>query len=347
MKHKLLKLCTVVLTCLVTMASVSAAIPVSAASSQQNIVVMLESKEIKFPDQKPVVQNNRTLVPIRFVAEALGYRVEWNAKDNSAVIDGGRIVLYIGTNRAVIDGKKVTLETKSTVMNERTMVPLRVVAETLGCTVDWIADTQTVLVNRRNANGTEKSLFERFKQTGLFWDFKTTENEYLVRKSEFKTLDKAKNAGYMKFWIERPLNKEELLNQSFDCSICVKAFTAEELKAAKNLLITAYPTGYEKVYDIMLKSIKGELWETFCSYDSALYPLYSALPPRSGTYGTTYYDNREVEMYVNDTCTLLTINLSESGYVNPEVPRTLSKEELTGYTALAKQYYCLELWGLK
>ena len=119
------------------------------SAKSADIAVKVNGKTVGFPDQPPVVQNERTLVPVRFVAEALGYDVAWNQADNSVGIDGGKIVLYIGTNTAKIDGKTVTLDVKSTVVHNRTMVPLRVVVETLDCSVDWIAETKTVLVNAK------------------------------------------------------------------------------------------------------------------------------------------------------------------------------------------------------
>ena len=125
------------------------AIPITVSAASGGVAVKVNNKAISFPDQKPIIQNERTLVPIRFVAEALGYDVEWNETDNSAVIDNGKIILYIGTNKAKINGKSVTLDVASTIIRDRTMVPLRVVAETLNCSVDWIGETQTVLVNAK------------------------------------------------------------------------------------------------------------------------------------------------------------------------------------------------------
>ena len=71
------------------------------------------------------------------------------------------------------------------------------------------------------------------------------------------------------------------------------------------------------------------------------------MPARSGTFGTYYLDDRQVEMYCNNTCTRLTIQISEEGYENPEEPRILTDEEIEFYTAQAKNNYCLELWGLE
>ena len=61
------------------------------------------------------------------------------------------------------------------------------------------------------------------------------------------------------------------------------------------------------------------------------------MPPRSGTFGSYYYDDREVEMYCNSTCTEVRIQISAEGHVNPEVPRALTQEEIEFYTAQAKQ----------
>ena len=125
MKFK--RLITIVLA--VTSIMTVCALSVSAASSD-SICVKVNGKTVSFPDQRPIIQDDRTLVPIRFVAEALGHDVEWNETDNSAVIDNGKIILYIGTNKAKINGKSVTLDVASTIIRDRTMVPLRVVAET-------------------------------------------------------------------------------------------------------------------------------------------------------------------------------------------------------------------------
>lgn len=129
----------------------AAAIPSMAAAP--DLIVKVDGKVIGFPDQEPTIVKDRTLVPVRFIAENLGYDVEWNMADNSAVIDDGKIIMYIGTNKAKINGQNVTLDVASTLINDRTMVPLRVVAETLNCTVDWFGTNRMILVNKRESDG--------------------------------------------------------------------------------------------------------------------------------------------------------------------------------------------------
>ena len=312
-----------------------------------DVTVKVDGKTVVFPDQKPVIRDDRTLVPVRFIAENLGYEVDYNHEEHSAVIDGGRIVLYIGTDQAVIDGERVQLDTPSVLISDRTMVPLRVIAETLGCTVDWFGTNRTVLVNKRLADGSEMPIFDRFGQSGLFWAYSTPANDYLVWRDNYETLEEASDPeNFNAWWIERPRDKSDLLNGSLDCSIVARTFEPETLAQIRDMFYSVYPTRYADAYDLMMASVKGELWQTFYEEDSELYPLFSAMPPRSGTFGSYYFDNREVEMYVNSTCTRLIVSVNGEWAENPEIPRALTEEEIAFYTEQAKQSYMLSLWDL-
>jgi len=99
--------------------------------------------------------SNRTLVPIRFVAEALGGEVEWLAPTRQVIIrqtiDSHQmeIVLTLGLDIALINGEPVTLDGPAeTRPPGRTFVPLRFVSETLGAQVDWDPDNQEITITR-------------------------------------------------------------------------------------------------------------------------------------------------------------------------------------------------------
>ncbi len=274
--------------------------------------------------------------------------MEWNAEDNAAVIDNGRIILYIGTRLAVIDDVETELDVASELIADRTMVPLRVVAETLGCTVDWFDTNKTVLINPREKDGSEMSVFERFEQSGLFWNYETDSSEYLVWKDNYDTLKEASDPdNYDSWWIERVKDRSTLDNQSLDCSIIMRTFDKTELAQVKDMFHTIYPTRVNEAYSLLMQTICGEIWQTFYPEDNEWYSLYESMPTTSGTFGTYYYDDRQVEMYCNDTCTRVTIQVSEEGYESPDEPRILTDEEIRFHTEQAKSRYCLELWGLK
>jgi len=92
-----------------------------------------------YTDVPPVIINDRTLVPLRFVAETLGAAVEWNAEEGTVELrlDGRQLKLVIGQSGPGLD-------VPAMIKNGRTMVPIRYVAENLGATVRWNGMTQTV-----------------------------------------------------------------------------------------------------------------------------------------------------------------------------------------------------------
>jgi len=108
-------------------------------------------------DSPPVIENGRTLAPVRAIVEALGYIVSWDSATQTVDIydpETGdlRISLVIGSKKAkvstgiymVMDER--TLDVPAKIINSRTMVPVRFIAETLGCSVSWDEGTRTVII---------------------------------------------------------------------------------------------------------------------------------------------------------------------------------------------------------
>ena len=94
-------------------------------------------------DTTPVIRNDRTLVPIRIVTETLGGKVDWNGvtKEVTLHIDGKEIKMTVGK----------TLEkygVAPVIIDGRTFVPVRFVADELGATVAWDNATKTVTITK-------------------------------------------------------------------------------------------------------------------------------------------------------------------------------------------------------
>ena len=108
--------------------------------------VKLNGKYLKFSNQYPLVVNNRTLIPIRAISEALGAKVSWDGNSACATIkkDGKTIELFIDSEDAYINDEPYVLDVPASLINNRTMVPIRFVAEALGTEVEWDQDTCTV-----------------------------------------------------------------------------------------------------------------------------------------------------------------------------------------------------------
>lgn len=132
-----------------------ASAPATLADTAQPLQIQLNNKTVNFPDAKPYVdENNRTMVPVRFIAEGMGARVEWFSVTNTVVIlmNGRDIRLQVGEDKAIVNGVPSQLDTKSVMKNDRTYVPLRFVSENLGAKVDWNEATSTVLISYDDAN---------------------------------------------------------------------------------------------------------------------------------------------------------------------------------------------------
>ncbi|WP_422446172.1 copper amine oxidase N-terminal domain-containing protein [Thermoanaerobacterium sp. DL9XJH110] len=114
------------------------------------MTVRLNGKEMTFPDQQPYINKNmRTMVPVRFISEGLGAKVGWDEKSKTVTIEAkDRVIkLRMGENKATVNGKTLTFDTKAEFKNGRTMVPLRFVSEAMGAKVFWDEAAKTVEIN--------------------------------------------------------------------------------------------------------------------------------------------------------------------------------------------------------
>lgn len=123
----------------------------SAASRLSSFVsVVMDGQKIWFPDAQAFVdENNRTLVPVRFIAEQMGANVGWEPKTMTVPIerDDLHIVLTIGDSKALVNGKEVAFDSQAITSGGRTLVPLRFVSEALGAEVNWDSPTSTVFIS--------------------------------------------------------------------------------------------------------------------------------------------------------------------------------------------------------
>ncbi|EJW14378.1 copper amine oxidase N-terminal domain-containing protein [Paenibacillus alvei] len=111
----------------------------AAAKYDYNVRVKVNENVIK-SDVKPFIDvaNSRTYVPIRFVSQALGEKIEWNNKTKTVTVKtaaGKKIELSRGQKVAVVNGVKQSIDAPAMEVSNRVMVPLRFVSEQMGATV--------------------------------------------------------------------------------------------------------------------------------------------------------------------------------------------------------------------
>ena len=116
--------------------------------TMNDIMVKLNDEYLKF-DQPPIIQNYRTLVPMRYIFEKFGMTVDWNNDNDTAVATDGKtsIAFNIGSNTAVINGKEFETDVSPILLNDRTLIPLRFLSENLGYKVGWNEYAQEVAID--------------------------------------------------------------------------------------------------------------------------------------------------------------------------------------------------------
>ena len=115
---------------------------------QPDIKLLLDGATVT-TDVPPVIVDGRTLVPVRSVFESMGAKVGWIPEERRVTVDGvAKVELVIDQKEANVDGESRTMDVPATIINDRTMVPVRFISECLSCEVKWVPEKRTVIVNR-------------------------------------------------------------------------------------------------------------------------------------------------------------------------------------------------------
>ncbi|MFP5522477.1 copper amine oxidase N-terminal domain-containing protein [Peptococcus simiae] len=98
--------------------------------------VIVDNKVVAI-DTAAIINNSRTFVPFRALAESFGAKVDWNEKDKTVTteLDGKKIVMTVDKKEYKVNDKEMTMDVAPYIANDRTMIPVRFAAEGLGFTV--------------------------------------------------------------------------------------------------------------------------------------------------------------------------------------------------------------------
>ncbi len=106
--------------------------------------------EAKENDVAPIIRNNRTMLPARFVAENLGAKVKWDNDERKVTItkDGTEIIIAIDSQTALVNGAAIVLDSPAFIENNRTYTPIRFIVEKLGARVEWNGNDKIVTITK-------------------------------------------------------------------------------------------------------------------------------------------------------------------------------------------------------
>lgn len=113
-------------------------------------------------DTKPLIIQGRTLVPIRAIIETFGGTVGWEESSQSVLLqmEGNTIRMGIGTTTAYFNNKAKTIDVAPAIYNERTMLPIRFVAESFNLGVAWDDKAKTVYIIRNRFDEEEEEFLK-------------------------------------------------------------------------------------------------------------------------------------------------------------------------------------------
>ena len=116
-----------------------------------SVRVQLDGKELEF-DQPAIIDNDYTMVPMRKIFEALGAVVEWDNSTKTAYgkKDGITCSIKIGDSKLYKNSETIELAAPAKIINGKTLVHIRAIAEAFGARVDWDSGTGLVTIASNN-----------------------------------------------------------------------------------------------------------------------------------------------------------------------------------------------------
>lgn len=125
-------------------------VEVSCPIINNSIDVTLDGDILSF-DQQPIMDNNRVMVPIRAIFEALGYDVQWDQATQTGTATNGNNTIIVQVNNASItySGGTYWCDVAPKNISGRILVPIRAISESAGCDVIWNQMMKTVIIETK------------------------------------------------------------------------------------------------------------------------------------------------------------------------------------------------------
>ena len=183
------------------------------------------------------IVEGRTLVPLRAIFEALGASVEWDqaTRTVSSTLGEDSISLAVGSTTLIKNGEDVTLDVPAQIINDRTMVPARAIAEAYGVGVEWDAATRTVVLTQVVEEETVEDTFIRYSEayaTGCDSLQVVADPEDAANEVYYMQSNKGDQQSWTYFWIPATFKPSERYIVNFDVYLDTDAL-GNEITAEK------------------------------------------------------------------------------------------------------------------
>ncbi|MCM3629803.1 copper amine oxidase N-terminal domain-containing protein [Paenibacillus glycanilyticus] len=225
-------------------------------SKETSIRIIVNETAIVFCDAKPFYdKNGRVQVPLRFVSEAMGAKVQWDGitRKVTVTLGGDQIELSIGKQSYTLNGQQFQMDTSSIVNDGTTFVPIRFVGQALGALVTFDTLHNTIHIETANHD-------ENHEQISINEDGKSIYNGFIIDLEPDSKLLVSKGL-YDTYGSEYTLLNIEVTFNKMDTD-------------------TDYKKQYKDVEEILLQKVDSEVVAAVMKYLSAKSTAEDVLPPK-------------------------------------------------------------------
>ena len=141
------------------------------------ICVKIEDEYVNL-DKDPLLIDDRTYLPVRFFCESLSAIVDWEDRTKTVTVtkDDINLSFQVGSNTAYLNGKKTPVGAKAILIDDRTYLPMRFIAESMGGTVNWNDNYLTVEINNLTLSDDAKT-GRNYTDDQVYWLAKIISSE--------------------------------------------------------------------------------------------------------------------------------------------------------------------------
>ena len=265
--------------------------------ANRNIKITLDGNEIK-TDVAPFIKEDRTLVPIKFISEALNYDVKWNEAKRTVAIKSSdkNMLLTIDNKNINVNGQNKVIDVAPTIYNDRTYVPVRFISENFGIDVDWNDKTSTVILKNNTSPLSSLSLSEK-EYVNAIENYKKINNDKIneLKSYFFENADK--------FSVTEKEQKYDEISKVIDENIrnIANMEAPAKFKNSHKFLIEAVSNGKLMIQDFKTALIDGnstdatKVIDLFTRYSIKMNETEKAL--QSEIQGVQYTPDKDIEIY--------------------------------------------------
>ncbi len=123
----------------------------ASAYAADSVNILLNGEKFE-SDTEPFIEQNRTMVPVRAIFEAMGAQVRWDEENKTVLMVRQKddvftsVVLQIGLDKAFVNSESVALDAPAKIVGNRTYVPLRFIIEAFDENITWDDASRTVSI---------------------------------------------------------------------------------------------------------------------------------------------------------------------------------------------------------